>query len=248
MPVNTSNTSAKTALNNILKAEEVIDTFRKLKKYAKEETHSSLQQVDIPFLDSNLNPTGQTSSITEPTKLFDAITAQIISHFSQAIETSGVSGTLGRIIPPFTRNNIITSILQGTYNLTNIDPMPEIRQFLQAMAIPPELHSTNPVDIVISTLDFQKGFKKLPDKISSSPSGCHMTYYKILATDKDLSHILARAIKLSFQHGFLPTRWCTAIQFMLEKELGSPLITKLRVIQLLEADMNFAFHLLWGKR
>jgi hypothetical protein len=32
------------------------------------------------------------------------------------------------------------------------------------------------------------------------------------------------------------------------KELGNPLITKLRVIQLLEADMTFAFRLLWGKR
>ena len=63
-----------------------------------------------------------------------------------------------------------------------------------------------------------------------------------------LSHILARAITLPFQHGFLPTRWCTAFQFMLEKEPGNPLITKLRVIQLLEADMNFAFSLLWGKR
>jgi hypothetical protein len=32
------------------------------------------------------------------------------------------------------------------------------------------------------------------------------------------------------------------------KEPGNPLIIKLRVIQLLEADMNFAFRLLWGKR
>ena len=44
----TSNTSAETALNNILKAEVVIATFCKLKNYAKGETHSSLQQVDIP--------------------------------------------------------------------------------------------------------------------------------------------------------------------------------------------------------
>ena len=74
-----------------------------------------------------------------------------------------------------------------------------------------------------------------------------MIHYKLLATDKGLSHILARAITLPFQHGFSPTRRLTAIQFMLEKEPGNPLITKLRVIQLLEADMNFAFHLLWGK-
>ena len=74
-----------------------------------------------------------------------------------------------------------------------------------------------------------------------------MTHYKVLAKDKGLTHILARAITLPFQHGFSPTRWRTAIQFILEKEPEYPLITILRVIQLLEADMNFTFCLLWGK-
>ena len=118
------------------------------------------------------------------------------------MDTPGVSGTLGTIIPPFTRSESTTSILQGSYDLTNIDPMPEIRQFLQAMAIPPELQDTDPVDIVISTLDFQRAFKKVLDKTSSSPSGRHMTHYKLLAKDKGLSHILARANTLPFLHGF----------------------------------------------
>jgi hypothetical protein len=90
------------------------------------------------------------------------------------------------------------------------------------MVIPPELRNTNPIDIVISTLDFQNGFKKLSDKTSSSPSGHHMTHYKLLVTDKDLSHVLAQVITLPFQHGFSPTRWRTAIQFMLEKNLEIP--------------------------
>ena len=83
--------------------------------------------------------------------------------------------------------------------------------------------------------------------MSSSPSGRHMSHYKLVARETGLSHILARAITLPFQHGFSPIRWRTAIRFMLEKEPGNPLITKLRVIQLLEVDMNFAFRLLWGK-
>ena len=244
----TFNTSVETALNNILTAESATATFRKLKKYAKGEIRSSLQRVEAPDMDSNQNPTGQTLSIAEPLNRSATITAQNISHFSQAMDTPGVSGTLGTVISPFTRNEITTSILQGSYDLTNIDPMPEIRQFLQAMAIPPELQDTDPVDIAISTLDFQKGFKKLPDKTLSSPSGCHMTHYKLLAKDNGLSHILAWAITLHFQHGFSPTTWRTAIQFMSEKEPGNPLITKLRMLQLLEADMNIAFRLLWGKR
>ena len=141
---------------------------------------------------SNQNLTGQTLSITEPTNLCAAITVQNISHYSQAMDTPKVSGTLRTFIPPFTRNESTTSIFQGSYNLTNINTMPEICQFLQAMAIPIELLDTDPVDIVISTLNIQKSFKKFPDKTPSSPSGCHMTHYKLLANDKGLSHILAR--------------------------------------------------------
>ena len=89
------------------------------------------------------------------------------------MDTPKVSGTLRTIIPPFTRNESTTSILQGSNNLTNIDPMPEIHQFLHTMAITPELHDTDPVDIMISTLDFQIDFKK------SSPARCHQA---LLAT------------------------------------------------------------------
>jgi hypothetical protein len=80
--------------------------------------------------------------------------------------------------------------------------MPKIRQFLEAMVRPLALHSTSPVDITITTLDFQKGFRKLSDKTSSSPSGCYITHYKNIATDPDLSQILARAITMSFTHSF----------------------------------------------
>ena len=217
----TSDPSVETAFNSILTAEAAITTFWKRKKCAKGEIRSSLQRVEVPVTDSNQNPTGQTLSITEPTNLFAAITAQNISHFSQAMDTPSVSGTLGTFIPPLMRNESTISNLQGSYNPTNIEPMPEICQFRQAMAIPPELQDTDPVNIAISTIDFQKGFKKLPDTTSSSPSGRHMTHYKLLAKDKGLSHILARAITLPFQHGFSPTRWCTAIQFMLKKKRKS---------------------------
>ena len=42
--------------------------------------------------------------------------------------------------------------------------MPDIRQFLQAMAKPPAIDSTPLVDTIITTQDFQKGFKKSPTR------------------------------------------------------------------------------------
>ena len=153
----------------------------------KGEQHTILQRVEIPILDTNSQPTGASTSTTNPSELFSAITTQNILHFSQAMDTPGVSGHLGQIIPPFTRNVHSDSILQGTYNLSDINPMPEIRQFLESMARPSALHSTSPVDTTITTQNFQKGFRKLSNKTSSSPSGRHITHYKILATDPDLS-------------------------------------------------------------
>ncbi len=35
---------------------------------------------------------------------------------------------------------------------------------------------------------------------------------------------------------------------MLKKQAGNPQIDRLRVIQLLEADMNLAFRILWGRK
>ena len=94
------------------------------------------------------------------------------------------------------------------------------------MAIPPELQDTDPVNNAITTLNFQKGFKRLPDKIPSSPSSCHMAHYNFLAKDEGLSHILARVITLPFQHGFSLIRWHTAVHFILEKEPENHLNTQ----------------------
>ena len=202
----TSNVTAKMTLNNILKAEAASATFCKLKRYAKGEHCTALQRVEVPNLDSNSQPIGVNTSVTNPSDLYTAITNQHILHFSQAMDTPEVSGHLGHIVPPFTRNVHSTSILQGTFDASDIDPMPEVQYFLQAMAKPSALHSSSLVDTIITTQDFQEGFKKLSNRRSSSPSGRHITHYEILATDPELSQILARAITMPFTYGFSPAR------------------------------------------
>ena len=210
------------ALNNILKAEAASATFRKLKRYAKGEHCTALQRVEVPILDSNSQPTGINTSVTNSSELYTAITNQNILHFSQGMDTPGVSSRLGFIIPPFTRNVHSTSVLQGTLDLSDIDHMSRIQYFLQAMAKPSVLHSSSLVDTIITTQDFQQGFKKLSNRTSSITSGRHITHYKILATDPEISQILARAITMPFTNGFSPARWRTAVQLMLEKEPGNP--------------------------
>ena len=58
----------------------------------------------------------------------------------------------------------------------------------------------------------------------------------------------AITLSLPFKHGFTLHRWTSAVQVMLEKTKGCARIDKLRVIQLLEADLNMALCIIFGRR
>jgi hypothetical protein len=47
--------------------------------------------------------------------------------------------------------------------------------------------------------------------------------------------------------GFSPTRWQTVVNAMLEKNPGTPLLHKLRVIHILEADYNLSLKMIFGR-
>ena len=55
-------------------------------------------------------------------------------------------------------------------------------------------------------------------------------------------------VSLPLKYGFTPKRWTKAIQIMLEKKPGNPLLHRLRGILILEADLNWVLRLIWGQR
>ena len=90
----------------------------------------------------------------------------------------------------------------------------------------------------ITSKQFQKLFKKPKERTSSLPSGIHITHYIASEFSEDLSETISLAISLPFIHGFSLKRWQQSTHLMLEKMPGKPLLHKLRIIQLLEADYN----------
>jgi hypothetical protein len=207
-----SDTSAEIALNNILKAEEVRQTFHKLRKHAKGVHYCTLQRVEVPLLSKGL-PKSQTTSLSDPTALFDAIFDQNTKHFSQVTPSPGASGgKLSLFIPPFECNAQTDSILLGDFYTSEIDPLDEVGLFLRTMSIPDSLRGNDPIDISISMDYFQQSFRKSPEIKAPSPSGHHLTHYKVLAHDDRISTLLAFMISLPFRLGFAPLRWTTAIQ------------------------------------
>jgi hypothetical protein len=96
---------------------------------------------------------------------------------------------------------------------------------------------------VVTAEDFLSCFGCVADKKSSSPSGRHVGHYPMCIDLKDELSVLLAAVhsammSIPLAEGFCPKRWRQAIDIMLEKIPGVPIINKLRIIQLIEADMN----------
>jgi hypothetical protein len=60
--------------------------------------------------------------------------------------------------------------------------------------------------------------------------------------------VLAHVIDAAIQTGFVFDRWRKIVNAMIEKIPGRPLISKLRVIHLLEADLNLTLGIIWSRR
>ena len=156
-------------------------------------------------------------------------------------------GPLGNFSIHLSKNHFSDSILQGTVDISNLSLSASIQAYIQAMQFPPGEDGSNPVDDSISPEDFAAGFKQLSEDLSSSPSGRHLEHYKAILGEPDLCVMYASIITVPFQHGFTIHRWIAAIQVMIEKNKGCARIDKLRVIQLLEADLNMALQIIFGR-
>jgi hypothetical protein len=81
-------------------------------------------------------------------------------------------------------------------------------------------------------------------KIASSYSGRGVAHYKACAKGSDdgiadlLATVHAAMMPVPLDDGFFPSRWKHVVDVMLEKIPGVSRSDKLRIIQLLEADLN----------
>ena len=108
---------------------------------------------------------------------------------------------------------------------------------------------TAEMNVQLHLKDFKQLFKTIPENTASSVSGLHYGHYRVLSKQEDDTYIgvLFDILDIAFNtHSPLP-RWQHSTQVMLEKGKG-PAIENLRIIQLLEADMNWLLRFLWGRQ
>jgi len=90
--------------------------------------------------------------------------------------------------------------------------------------------------------------EKKRESTATSPFGLHIGHYKIACDDDEILEIHRKLLLLPFIHCFVPDRWTSTVQCMLEKDPGRPWIHRLRIIELFDAQVNAGFQIFIGRR
>ena len=206
-----------------------------------------INKMGLTTLDVPDPVTGGRRLITESNEIHNYLLERNERHFSQATYTTfGDAGPGFYYIDPnqAESDTYIDEMLDGVFEPWD-SSSPYVREFLK------ELQCTvkKEISTKLHLNDFISLFKSIPENTASSVSGLHYGHYRVLSKMEDTSiiQVLFDMVDIAFiTHSPLP-RWQHVTQLMLEKGKG-PGIENLRVIQLLEADLNWLLRFLWGKR
>jgi hypothetical protein len=235
------------------------NSYKTIQQMLKPQVKSGLSYVLVP---ENFQPENYPyepknvknwSMIHEPDKVEKYLMLRNITHFGQA---HGSPFT----VPPLDEikwsadDTLSESLINGQVPAEIRSENPFVDCVLDAIAtarILPEIDTYIPSDEVA------KGFKRWKESTSTSPSGCHLGLRKIPAIPfqeqeldklrKEILDVQTLIINIPLHMGFSPTRWQTVVNAMLEKTPGTPLLHKLRVIHILEADYNLTLKDIFGK-
>jgi hypothetical protein len=170
-------------------------------------------------------------------------------HFQQAASTPFGSGHLADILEGSGLTAAGEAMLQGEWQPNSASTRtPELRAFIRRLAIPDQLRDTPPIDLEVSVDEYRSAIKKWNERTSTSPSGRHLGFYKVLLAIPSITADMCAMFNVVIRCGLVPHRWCKAISIMLEKDPGQPSLNRLRIIHLFEADYNLFLKVFWARR
>jgi hypothetical protein len=238
------------ALKAIKQAEASRQTYAQINELiGGKKTKNPLTQIEI--MDPSLNNKATTTLITQE-QIESAIIQRNQRHARQSLQTPfSTIPELAEAINPANPANKIENIVKGDF----IDTLPENiplslaeRQWISEL----QRQIDTEIEIHIGLQDFINFFKNRKEKTASSHSGRHFGHYKVIAQmaedgTTEVAETLLLIINTSIATSSPLERWKHSSQLMIEKGKGK-YIENLRIIQLCEADLNFALNILWGNR
>jgi hypothetical protein len=198
---------------------------------------SSLTRVKVP----DAGPEGLWKQIIGKDNLKDHLIERKFEQFSHAGATPFGYTDLGKEFGHTDDSQTAQSIFEGTLEHADLNDI-AIHNIVEQLRKHPGIDTI--LKPVVTPEDFKSTFKCVPEKTASSFSGRGVHHYKACAegSDDGLADIKVEVhtamIMVPLYAGFFPERWKQAVGVMLEKVPGISRSDKLRIIQLLEADLN----------
>jgi len=185
--------------------------------------------------------------LTEKELVNDALLARNEQHLQEPNFTPfGTLGDMYHLVDPTNPDNQVEELLRGTAVLpaSRTDDL-EVQQWVTNL----QRKRLDELQLSISSEDFVRYFSRKKEGTASSPSDRHFGHMKVIA---QMEQSIVRDTIVQVAATALITkqpldRWLRCTQVMLDKGKGV-FINNLRIIQLLEADLNFILGLVWSKR
>ena len=155
-------------------------------------------------------------------------------HFSKAKDTKVYKN---RIIKALNQNEIRDKILKGTITKDEVNDK-DVYDFLRLLALPNGQEITTKKFDPITLEDWKYVVKKSKRKsVSSVFSRRTYVVYKLVNDNDEFLEVLLLFYNLALKKGIILKRWQDILDIILEKGKG-PLLGKLRIIELIEGDMQ----------
>ena len=208
--------------------------------------------------------------VRDPVRIMELLLERNRIHFSQATGTPFTVAPLLTVVGEDGTTGDADRILDGTFDLSSIDlPTEAARDLLKRLGeqFLPEGSELRDEDLMIDTTKVFGWFKNWKIDTSTSPSGMHLGLWKsalgvvfpnkrktseeddpgpeIPTDNEDILNWVTTYLELIRTTGTIPERWQQTVNLMLEKIPGKPFLNKIRIIHILEADMNAFFGQQW---
>ena len=252
--------SKSAACNAIAHREKSSAQFRQLRSVFNTSSASGLDRIDVPDEYAVLRQGETVPRIPLVTKeeIEEVLVPHTFQRFCQHCETPFETGARKADLGQDCTSSDAQQILEGTYDRELESLSDEAVEWIRQLQTKEFVKTGNVISTKITTDDYISGWKKMRESTASAP-GSHYGHYKTISVaarlpeshedhSRELAALHAMMISMPLAHGFAPTRWQSCIDAILEKIPGKPVLEKLRVIMLYEADFNFVLKLIWGHR
>jgi len=157
------------------------------------------------------------------------------------------SGQLGQDVGQLGDGPVIQQILDGNYQFPPDTP-PAVEALLHEAANLYEATKDGSFDLKITAEEFQYWWTHCRADTQSSKSGIHYDHYICAAHDDELTELHVAKMNAVLTLGLPLDRWLSTVIVLLQKEMGTVFINKLRAICLFEADFNYVLKVIFSQR